>query len=170
MFSAGAVKLRSGDPTWRDLTASPTITKPSRSPTGSAGTPTSCRCRMQKFSTLGTFFFELVVPFLALGPAPARLGGFLLLLFFQGLIFATGNYGFFNILTMVLLVPLLDDRQLAFLGERLPAAAPTGEELPRSLVSVIFAAVSRSEPLPACSGFSTGRPCSAGCLQRSLPA
>jgi len=138
MFSAGVVKLRSGDPTWRGLTAMQYHYETQPLPNRIGWYAHQLPPLLQKFSTLGTFFFELLVPFLALGPAPARLGGFLLLLFFQGLIFATGSYGFFNILTMVMLVPLLGDRLLGFLGDLLPAAAPTGGETAALLVSAIF--------------------------------
>ena len=138
MLSAGVVKLRSGDPNWRNLTALnyhyETQPLPNRIGWYVHHLPTW----VQKFSTLGTFFFELAVPFLVLGPGPARLFAFLLLLFFQLLIFATGNYGFFNVLTMVLLVPLLNDQQLRFLGDHIPIAATSGSEPARLVVSIIF--------------------------------
>jgi len=137
MFSAGVVKLRSGDPTWRNLTALcyhyETQPLPNRLGWYAHHLPPT----LQKFSTMGTFFFEIAVPFLALGPEPVRLAGFLLLLFFQLLIFATGNYGFFNILTMVMLLPLLGDNRLAMLGDHLPVAVPaSGASV--AVVSVIF--------------------------------
>jgi len=138
MFSAGVVKLRSGDPAWRGLTAMHYHYETQPLPNRIGWYAHQLPPLAQKLSTLGTFFFELLVPFLALGPAPARLGGFLLLLFFQLLIFATGSYGFFNILTMVMLVPLLDDQKLGFLGDLLPAAAPAGGETAALLVSTIF--------------------------------
>jgi lipase maturation factor 1 len=119
MLSAGVVKLRSGDPTWRDLTALTYHYETQPLPNRIGWYVHHLPPLVQKFSTLGTFFFELAVPFLVLGPAPARLAGVLLLLFFQLLIFATGNYGFFNILTIFLLFPLLDDGQLMFLGDHL---------------------------------------------------
>jgi hypothetical protein len=107
MFSAGVVKLNSGDPTWRTLTALcyhyETQPLPNRVGWYAHQLPVS----LQKLSVVATFVMEIGVPFLALGPAPARLAGFFLLTFFQILIFATGSYGFFNILAMVLLVPLL---------------------------------------------------------------
>jgi len=139
MFSAGAVKLRSGDPTWRKLTALRYHYETQPLPNRIGWYAHQLPPALQKLSTLGTFFFELLVPFLALGTAPARLGCVLLLFFFQGLIFATGSYGFFNILTIVMLVPLLDDRQLGFLGDRLPAVVPPGNETAALLVSAIFA-------------------------------
>ncbi|HEY5974919.1 MAG TPA: lipase maturation factor family protein, partial [Geobacteraceae bacterium] len=138
MLSAGVVKLRSGDPTWRNLTALSYHYETQPIPNRLGWYAHQLPPAMQKFSTLGTFFFELAVPLLALGPAPARLAGFLLLLFFQLLICATGNYGFFNLLTMVLLVPLLDDRQLGFIGSGPPVAAPVGGETAALLVSCLF--------------------------------
>jgi len=137
MFSAGAVKLRSGDPTWRSLTALCYHYETQPLPNRPGWYAHHLPLPLQKFSTLGTFFFEIAVPFLALGPEPVRLAGFLLLLFFQLLIFATGNYGFFNILTMVMLVPLLGDSQLAFLRSHLPAASPGGDAA-MVVVSLIF--------------------------------
>jgi len=138
MLSAGVVKLRSGDPTWRDLTALTYHYETQPLPNRIGWYAHQLPLWAQKFSTLGTFFFELAVPFLVLGPAPARLAGVLLLLFFQLLIFATGNYGFFNILTMVLLVPILDDQQLQFLGDHHLSAATMGSEPARLVVSFIF--------------------------------
>ncbi|MCM2358486.1 MAG: lipase maturation factor family protein [Geobacteraceae bacterium] len=140
ILSAGAVKLTSGDPAWRDLTALchhyQTQPLPNRVGWYAHHLPRP----MQKLSTIGTFFFELAVPFLALGPAPARLAGFILLLLFQGLIFATGNYGFFNILTVVLLVPLLDDSHFGLLGGWLPQPPPVaGGPVTALLVSAVFA-------------------------------
>jgi lipase maturation factor 1 len=139
IFSAGAVKLRSGDPTWRDLTALSYHYETQPLPNRIGWYAHHLPPAVQKLSTLGTFFFELAVPFLVLGPAPVRLAGFLLLLFFQVLIFATGSYGFFNILTMVLTVALLDDRQLQLFGGHLAMPAPTGGESAALLVSAVFA-------------------------------
>jgi hypothetical protein len=139
IFSAGAVKLLSGDPAWRNLTALcyhyETQPLPNRLGWYAHHLPVA----MQKLSTLGTFFFELAVPLLALGPAPARLACFFLLIYFQGLIFATGNYGFFNILTMVLSVPLLDDRHFRLAGDYLAVSAATAGGTGTVLVSIIFA-------------------------------
>jgi hypothetical protein len=137
MLSAGVVKLWSGDPTWRDLTALRYHYETQPIPNRIGWYAHQLPPAVQKFSTLGTFFFELAVPLLALGPAPARLGAFVLLLFFQLLIFATGNYGFFNILTMVLLVPLLDDPQLGFSGDQSAATSLLGEH-GALLVSILF--------------------------------
>jgi lipase maturation factor 1 len=139
IFSSGAVKLTSGDPTWRNLTALSCHYETQPLPNRVGWYAHHLPAPAQKLSTLGTFFFELAVPFLALGPAPLRLAAFFLLVFFQALIFATGNYGFFNILTIALCVPLLDDRYLGFLGDRLLSAhtAPAAPAL-EVLVTALF--------------------------------
>jgi hypothetical protein len=55
------------------------------------------------------YAIELGVPFLLLGPRHFRRAAFFPLIFLQVLIALTGNYGFFNLLTVALCVPLLDD-------------------------------------------------------------
>jgi predicted DCC family thiol-disulfide oxidoreductase YuxK len=64
----------------------------------------------QKLSVLFVFLIELVLPWLIFGPRVLRYiacGGITLLML---LIAATGNYNFFNLLTIVLAVMLLDDK------------------------------------------------------------
>jgi hypothetical protein len=139
MLSAGVVKLTSGDPNWRNLRAMCFHYETQPIPNRIAWYAHQLPEGAQRFSTLGTFFFELIVPFLALGPAPLRLACFCLLLFFQGLIFLTGNYGFFNILTIVLAVPLLDDRYLGLIGQAVAMPAATADApFMVDLVSAIF--------------------------------
>jgi len=123
MLSAGTVKLTSRDPNWRNLRAMCFHYESQPIPNRIAWYAHQLPEGVQKLSTLGTFLFELIVPFLALGPAPFKLACFCLMVFFQGLIILTGNYGFFNCLTIVLAVPLLEDRYLAGLVPSLPAAA-----------------------------------------------
>jgi hypothetical protein len=123
MFSAGTVKLTSRDPNWRNLRAMCFHYETQPIPNRIAWYAHQLPEGIQKLSTLATFLFELVVPFLALGPAPVKLACFCLLVCFQGLIILTGNYGFFNCLTIVLAVPLLEDRYLGFLGRGLTPAA-----------------------------------------------
>jgi len=138
LISAGAVKLLSGDPTWRNLTALCYHYQTQPIPNRPAWYAHQLPKVMQKLGVLGTFFFELGVPLLAFGRGAERLGCFLLTILFQALIFTTGNYGFFNLLTMVLAVPLLDDGMLAPYLD-LPAAGTGG---PAALaVSIVFAVV-----------------------------
>ncbi len=139
MLSAGTVKLTSHDPNWRNLRAMcfhyDTQPIPNRFSWYAHQLPE----RVQKLSTLGTFLsflFELIVPFLALGTAPLKLACFCLLAFFQGLIILTGNYGFFNCLTILLAVPLLEDRYLGMLGLSMPAAI--NASFPDALTGAVF--------------------------------
>lgn len=122
MLSAGAVKLISRDPNWRNLRALCYHYETQPIPNRPAWYAHQMPEGFQRLSTLGTFLFELAVPLLALGPPSTKLACFCLLAFFQGLICLTGNYGFFNILTVILAVPLLEDRYWGYLGHGLTPA------------------------------------------------
>jgi lipase maturation factor 1 len=122
MVSSGAVKLLSGDATWRDLTALCHHYQTQPIPNRLAWYAHQLPVSVQKLSTLATLVFELAVPVLALGPQPARVFCFLMMIFLQLLIFATGNFAFFNVLAMVLTLPLLDD-SLVGAYVNLPAAS-----------------------------------------------
>jgi hypothetical protein len=137
MLSAGVVKLASGDPNWRQLRALLFHYETQPLPNKLAWYAHQLPAGVQKLSCLGTFFFELVVPILCLGPAPLRLVACALLLFFQTLLLLSGSYGFFNLLTMLLCVPLLDDRFLASF-DFLPAAAEPLLPTLSPLVSTLF--------------------------------
>jgi hypothetical protein len=54
-------------------------------------------------------FIELVVPFFFFGPRRVRHMAAVLQIFLQVMFLVSGNYGFFNLLTIVLCLPLLDD-------------------------------------------------------------
>lgn len=110
MFMSGAVKLVSGDPAWRDLTAMDFHywTQPLPSPGGwlMHRLPDAAH----RLESALMFVVELALPVVALVPGrPRRIAaaGFLAL---QALIFATGNYGFFNPLTAILALTLLRDQ------------------------------------------------------------
>jgi len=65
-----------------------------------------------KLETLATFGVELVLPFLVFGPRSLQILASLSFIFLNAMISTTGNYGFFNIHTMVLSFLLLDDQTL----------------------------------------------------------
>lgn len=120
MFLSGATKLLSGDPTWRHLTALDYHFETQPLPPWTAWYAHHLSAGVHRAATLGMFAVELLVPWLVLAPSrarPVRLAAFALLVLFQLSLAATGNYGFFNLLTIVLCVPLLDD---AVLGRVLP--------------------------------------------------
>jgi hypothetical protein len=62
------------------------------------------------------FASEGMAPFLVWGPRRVRMTGAAMITALQLLILATGNYGFFNILAIVLCIPLLDDGVLTRAG------------------------------------------------------
>jgi hypothetical protein len=139
MLSAGVVKLSSGDPSWRKLRALCFHYETQPLPNRFAWYAHQLPEWVQKLSVLGTFFFELLVPFCCLGPAPLKLAGFCLLVFFQGLLMLSGSYGFFNILTIVLCVPLLDDRYMGLFGSLVALPAQPDSPFVVALASTIFA-------------------------------
>ncbi|MFI5314735.1 MAG: lipase maturation factor family protein [Myxococcota bacterium] len=113
MFSSGAVKLLSGDSTWRDGSALAyhywTQPLPLVTSVFAADLPPA----LQRASTFLTLAVELGAPWAMLGPRRVRLAGAAVLAALQLAIAATGNYGFFNLLTLVLCACLLDDAALA---------------------------------------------------------
>ena len=109
MFLSGAVKLLSGDPTWRNLTALEYHYWTQPLPTPVAWYAAQLPAWFQKMSVVGVFTLELGVPFLIFTPRRFRRLGAGLIVGFQLLIALTGNYCFFNLLTIILCVLLLDD-------------------------------------------------------------
>jgi predicted DCC family thiol-disulfide oxidoreductase YuxK len=109
MFLSGAVKLTSHDPVWRDWTALAFHYMTQPLPTPPAWYMVQLPLKFQRFSTASALFIELVIPFLSFAPRRWRLCGAGLALFLQTLIFLTGNYTFFNLLTMSLCLFLFDD-------------------------------------------------------------
>ncbi|MEX1119780.1 MAG: lipase maturation factor family protein, partial [Terrimicrobiaceae bacterium] len=101
VFASGVVKLSSGDPTWWPaLTALDFhyVTQPL--PTPLAWFAHQWPSWFQKASVLVMFFIELVLPFFIFAPRRLRLLAAAGFVFLQALIIVTGNYGFFNLLTL----------------------------------------------------------------------
>ena len=109
MFMSGYVKLASGDATWHGLTALTLHYQTQPLPTWIAWYAHQLPAWFQKFSCGVMFALELVGPFLLFGPRRLRLGAALALAAFQVIIALTGNYTFFNLLTVVLCLLFLDD-------------------------------------------------------------
>jgi hypothetical protein len=118
-FLSGAVKLMSHDPTWRNLTAMSYHFWTQPLPTPLAWYANQLPFWFQRFSTVMVFVIELGVPFLFFAPRPWRFFGGFSLLFLQTLIFLTGNYTFFNLLTIALCLFLFDDAALGKLRLRI---------------------------------------------------
>jgi predicted DCC family thiol-disulfide oxidoreductase YuxK len=109
MFSSGCVKLVSGDPAWRNLTALTFHYQTQPLPTWPGWYANLLPLWFQKFSCAAMFAIELGAPFFIFAPRRLRFIGAAALVFLQILIFVTGNYTFFNWLTLALCILLLDD-------------------------------------------------------------
>ena len=119
MFGAGLIKLR-GDPCWRDWTCLDYHyeTQPMPNPLSwfFHWSPQWTHRAGVGFN----HFAELIVPFAYFLPQPfAGIAG-LITIVFQGLIMASGNLSWLNFLTIILAIPTLDDRILAFIPLRAP--------------------------------------------------
>jgi len=109
MFLSGCVKLLSGDPNWRNLTALEYHYWTQPIPTPVAWYAAQLPAWFQKISVVGVFAVELAAPFLLLMPRRLRRTGAVLIIALQLLIAVTGNYAFFNLLTIALCLLALDD-------------------------------------------------------------
>jgi hypothetical protein len=113
MFLSGAVKLLSMDPAWWRLEALDVHYFTQPLPTWTAWYAHQLPAPFQRSSVLVMFAIEMVLPFAIFwGRIASRIAaaGIALLM---GMIALTGNYNFFNLLTVVLCIPLLDDELLA---------------------------------------------------------
>ena len=109
MFFSGAVKWLSHDPTWRNFTALTYHYETQPLPTPLAWYMQQLPSWFQKASVGVVFFVEVAVPFLFFAPRRLRHIGAWITIGFQVLILLTGNYTFFNILTIALAMWLFVD-------------------------------------------------------------
>ncbi len=112
MFESGLVKLTSHDATWRNLTALSFHYETQPLPTPLAWFAEQWPMNVQKFSTAMVFVMELLFPFLIFGPRRWKQIAAFGIAGLQLLILLTGNYTFFNWLSIALCLLLLDDRFL----------------------------------------------------------
>ncbi len=109
MFSSAVVKLASGDPTWRHLTALDYHYETQPLPPWTAWYAHQLSHGFQKASAMAMFAVEGVAPFFILAPRRIRFAAAGTMAALQAIIFLTGNYCFFNFLAIGLCVLLLDD-------------------------------------------------------------
>jgi hypothetical protein len=161
MFLSGAVKLLSGDPTWRNLTALEYHYWTQPLPIPVAWYAAQLPAWFQKTSVVGVFTIELAVPFLIFTPRRFRRIGAGLIVGLQLLIVLTGNYGFFNLLTIFLCILLLDDSLISrwlptrlvnrltvrTSAERYSSPAAPAEKVIRAVLAVLILMISGSEML-----------------------
>ncbi len=115
-LESGLCKLQSKDPTWRSCTACTYHYETQPLPTRIGWYVHHLPRRLQIVSTFIALGIELAAPPLALLPGRIlrgfRLASFASLTVLQLLIALTGNYGFFNLLTVIDSLWMLDDRAL----------------------------------------------------------
>jgi predicted DCC family thiol-disulfide oxidoreductase YuxK len=109
MLMSGVVKLTSGDDSWWDLSALDYHYWTQPLPTVLGWWADQHPEWFKKFSVAFCLFVEIVVPFFIWAPRRLRHIAAGLLIFLQLAIAATGNYCFFNLLTIALGLLLIDD-------------------------------------------------------------
>lgn len=117
MLLSGAVKLLSGDASWRDLSALTFHYETQPLPTPLGYWAHALPVWFHRASCAAMFTIEFVAPFFFFGPRAIRHRASLLTIALMGLIALTGNYTYFNLLTATLCVLCLDD---TFLQRLLP--------------------------------------------------
>jgi len=120
MFESGAVKLLSHDPTWRNLTALTYHYQTQPLPTPLAWYMEQSPLWLLKFSTACVFVVELGLPFLIFGPRRLKHIAAWGTIALQLMILLTGNYTFFNFLTIALCLFLFDDASWRFIPRLKP--------------------------------------------------
>jgi hypothetical protein len=111
MFESGYVKLATHDETWRNLTALTYHWETQPLPTPLAWYVAQAPLWFQKFSCVFMFTVELGVPFLMFGPRRLQYIAAGATILLQTIILLTGNYTFFNWLTIALCLLLLPAKE-----------------------------------------------------------
>lgn len=139
-IASGLVKLLSGDPRWADLSALSYHFETQPLPNPIAPYVHALPATALAAATLLTLGVEIVVPLLA----PLRRARPIVLaclVGLQALITLTGNYGFFNVLSAVLCIPLLDDAQMRVPTVVVREGSPPSTAWGRARVAILTALV-----------------------------
>lgn len=127
-FESGLVKLASGDPQWRHLTAMDEYYQNGPLPTWIGWYVQHLPHWLHWTSALGTFVLELGLVWMLFLPRRFRIACFFIVTLWQIPVILTANYTFLNYLVLSLGFLLLDDRFLApFLRAKF-VIKPRGEE------------------------------------------
>jgi len=119
MLASGLVKVLSGDPAWLDGTALAFHHWSQPLPSPLAPFLHALPAWVHRIETYATLLLEIGAPLLVFAGARGRRAMAAAVVFLMTVITLSGSYGFFNLLTVVLCIPLLDD---AALGRLLPRA------------------------------------------------
>jgi lipase maturation factor 1 len=143
MIMSGVVKLTSGDDCWLNLTALDYHYWSQPLPTAIGWWADQHAEWFKKFSVAFCLVVEIIVPFFIWAPRRLRLLACGLLISLQLVIGATGNYNFFNLLTIALCLLLIDDgavgsARCADRGRRSAASLPDRISVYAAVVVVVF--------------------------------
>jgi hypothetical protein len=143
-FESGAAKLLTGDPTWRDLTALEAYYETAPLPTWVGWWAHQLPAAFHRATAGYTLLVELVLTPLIWGPRLVRRLVVVAMLGMQASIILTANYGFFNYLTVVVTLWVLDDRDLAAVASAfgrtlVPAAARTPSRVQDAILALVAA-------------------------------
>ena len=151
-FLSGITKILSGDPSWADWTAMTYHYETQPIPAWTSWFAYHLPFRFHYWSVPGMMVVELAAPFALLLPARfrrTRLFACLAMIALQLGIGLTGNYGFFNLLTIALYLATLDDQTLRRfrIPRREVSALSASPEAPAwrlstSIIAVILATMS----------------------------
>jgi predicted DCC family thiol-disulfide oxidoreductase YuxK len=138
MLMSGVVKLTSGDPSWLNLTALDYHYWSQPLPTVFGWWADKSPEWFKHFSVAFCLIVEIIVPFFIWTPRRLRLAAAGLMIFLQLAIAITGNYCFFNLLTIALCLLLIDDAVIGTARQAVRAqsvGASGGRSLPDRLCS-----------------------------------
>ncbi|MBI5794225.1 lipase maturation factor family protein [Candidatus Uhrbacteria bacterium] len=149
MFFSGFVKLASGDPTWANLSALDYHYWTQPLPNTISWFVNQLPTWVDHVSMLFMFFVQLVLPFFIFAPRRLRFlaaFGFIVLELMIGI---TGNYTFFNLLTIACVVLMFDDQFFRRLPKRaVPIASHTQRRAAQVLTGVIVFLLLFNLPTP----------------------
>lgn len=145
MFMGGLVKVLSGDPSWHNLTALNYHYETQPLPSPLAYYAHHLPEIVQQISVAGVLFIELVVPFFIFLPRYFRLFAAWSFILLQLFIILTGNYTFFNLLTILLCLFLFEDRDIkTFIPDNPTSSSEQGivtSSLATTMISAFWLAV-----------------------------
>ncbi len=138
IFASGLVKIFSGDIAWRNFTALYYHFYTQPLPTPLAWYADKLPATLLKTLTLGTLVIELIMPFLIFMPRRLRFLAAVSILCLQFGILVTGNYNWFNLLAILLCLPLFDDAALLKLVPAFNKIKTLSAAIPHKWLTISF--------------------------------
>jgi hypothetical protein len=139
MFGAGLIKLR-GDACWKDFTCLNYFYETQPIPNPLSWYFHWAPEWVHKSGVLVNHFVELIVPFGLFLPQPLASIAALLIVAFQLSLMLSGNLSFLNLLTIVIAIPALDGRLLAWLRVPIPALPQPARKTRYAMVALAVVA------------------------------